>query len=36
MNSTALLLNLFDVAIAFIHYAKEGYFNKKLIMSYQL
>ena len=30
MKPTALILNLFVAAIAFIHYAKSGYFNKKL------
>lgn len=34
MKPTALLLNLFVAAISFIHYAKEGYFNKKLFISF--
>lgn len=32
MKPTALLLNLFVAAISFYHYAKSGYFNKKLFM----
>lgn len=34
MKPTALLLNLFVAAISFIHYAKSGYFNKKLFFSF--
>ncbi|PJC63063.1 MAG: hypothetical protein CO022_01160, partial [Flavobacteriales bacterium CG_4_9_14_0_2_um_filter_32_27] len=33
---TALLLNLFVAAISFIHYAKSGYFNKKLFLSFAI
>jgi len=34
MKPTALLLNLFVAAIAFYYYYKEGYFNKKLFISF--
>ncbi|MBN4070196.1 sulfite exporter TauE/SafE family protein [Olleya sp. AH-315-F22] len=34
MRPTALLLNLFVAAIAFYYYYKEGYFNKKLFLSF--
>jgi len=34
MKTTALLLNLFVAAIAFYHYYKEGFFNKKLFLSF--
>jgi hypothetical protein len=36
MKPTALLLNLFVAAISFFHYAKSGYFNKKLFLSFAL
>ena len=36
MKPTALLLNLFVAAIAFYHYYKAGYFNKKLFFSFAL
>lgn len=36
MKPTALILNLFVAAIAFIHYAKSGYFNKKLFFSFAI
>lgn len=36
MKPTALLLNLFVAGIAFYHYYKEGYFNKKLFFSFAL
>jgi len=36
MKPTALLLNLFVAAIAFYHYYKAGYFNKKLFMSFAI
>ena len=36
MKPTALLLNLFVAAIAFYHYYKAGYFNKKLFLSFAL
>ncbi|MBQ21390.1 MAG: hypothetical protein CMD31_11595 [Flavobacteriales bacterium] len=36
MKPTALLLNLFVAAISFIHYAKSGYFNKKLFLSFAI
>ena len=36
MKPTALILNLFVAAIAFIHYAKSGYFNKKLFLSFAI
>ena len=32
MKPTALLLNLFVAVIAFYHYYKEGYFNKRLFL----
>lgn len=32
MKTTALVLNLFVAAISFVHYAKAGYFNKKLFI----
>ena len=34
MKPTALLLNLFVAGIAFYYYYKEGYFNKKLFLSF--
>jgi uncharacterized membrane protein YfcA len=34
MKPTALLLNLFVAAIAFYHYYKQGYFNKKLFFPF--
>lgn len=34
MKPTALLLNLFVAAISFIHYAKDGHFNKKLFITF--
>jgi hypothetical protein len=34
MKPTALLLNLFVAGIAFYHYYKAGYFNKKLFLSF--
>lgn len=34
MKPTALLLNLFVAGIAFYHYNKAGYFNKKLFWSF--
>ena len=34
MRPTALLLNLFVSGIAFYHYYKSGYFNKKLFISF--
>lgn len=34
MKPTALLLNLFVAGIAFYHYYKAGYFNKKLFWSF--
>ena len=36
MQPTALLLNLFVAAIAFYYYYKEGYFNKKLFISFAI
>ncbi len=36
MKATALLLNLFVAAIAFYHYYKEGFFNKKLFFSFAI
>ncbi|MCB0463531.1 MAG: sulfite exporter TauE/SafE family protein [Flavobacteriaceae bacterium] len=36
MKPTALLLNLFVSGIAFYHYYKAGYFNKKLFLSFAL
>ncbi|WP_452601319.1 sulfite exporter TauE/SafE family protein [Pontimicrobium sp. MEBiC06410] len=36
MKPTALLLNLFVAGIAFYHYYKAGYFNKKLFMSFAI
>lgn len=36
MRPTALLLNLFVSGIAFFHYYKSGYFNKKLFISFAL
>jgi len=36
MKPTALLLNLFVASIAFYHYYKEGYFNKKLFLSFAM
>ena len=33
MKQTALLLNLFVAGIAFYHYFKAGYFNKKLFLN---
>ncbi|MBN4047130.1 sulfite exporter TauE/SafE family protein [bacterium AH-315-P13] len=34
MKPTALLLNIFVSAIAFYYYYKEGYFNRKLFLSF--
>lgn len=36
MKPTALLLNLFVAAISFYYYYKEGYFNKKLFLSFAI
>ncbi len=36
MKPTALLLNLFVAGMAFYHYYKAGYFNKKLFLSFAL
>mgnify|MGYP005627567439 FL=1 len=36
MKQTALLLNLFVAGIAFYHYFKAGYFNKKLFLYFAL
>ena len=36
MKPTALLLNLFVAAISFFYYYKEGYFNKKLFLSFAI
>ena len=36
MKPTALLLNLFVAAISFIHYARTGYFNKKLFITFAI
>ena len=36
MKPTALLLNLFVAGIAFYHYYKAGYFNKKLFLSFAI
>ena len=36
MKSTALLLNLFVSGVAFYHYHKQGYFNKKLFLSFSI
>lgn len=36
MKPTALLLNLFVAGIAFYHYYKTGYFNKKLFLSFAI
>jgi len=36
MKPTALLLNLFVAAIAFYYYYKEGFFNKKLFLSFAI
>jgi len=36
MKPTALLLNLFVAGISFYYYYKEGYFNKKLFLSFAL
>ncbi len=36
MRPTALLLNLFVAGIAFYHYYKAGYFNKKLFLSFAI
>lgn len=36
MKPTALLLNLFVAAIAFYYYYKEGYFNKKMFLSFAI
>ncbi|MCB0409338.1 MAG: sulfite exporter TauE/SafE family protein [Flavobacteriales bacterium] len=36
MKPTALLLNLFVAAISFIHYARAGYFNRKLFFSFAI
>ncbi len=36
MKPTALLLNLFVAGIAFYHYYKAGYFNKKLFLAFAI
>ena len=36
MKPTALLLNLFVAAIAFYHFWKQGYFRKKLFLSFSI
>jgi len=36
MKPTALLLNLFVAGISFYYYYKEGYFNKKLFISFAI
>ncbi len=36
MKPTALLLNLFVAGIAFYHYYKQGYFNKKLFLYFAI
>ena len=36
MKPTALLLNLFVAGIAFYHYNKAGYFNKKLFLAFAI
>jgi len=36
MKPTALLLNLFVAGIAFYYYYKEGFFNKKLFLSFAI
>ncbi|MBZ0327720.1 MAG: sulfite exporter TauE/SafE family protein [Altibacter sp.] len=36
MKPTALLLNLFVAGIAFYHYYRAGYFNKKMFMSFAI
>ena len=36
MKPTALLINLFVAGISFIHYAKSGFFNKKLFFSFAI
>ena len=36
MKPTALLLNLFVAGMAFYHYYKAGYFNKKLFLSFAI
>ena len=36
MKPTALLLNLFVAGIAFYHYYRTGYFNKKLFISFAI
>lgn len=36
MKPTALLLNLFVAAIAFFHYYKAGYFNRKLFLAFAI
>ncbi len=36
MKPTALLLNLFVAAIAFFHYYRAGYFNRKLFLSFAI
>lgn len=36
MKPTALLLNLFVAGISFYYYYKEGYFNKKLFVSFAI
>ena len=36
MKPTALLLNLFVAGIAFYHYYKAGYFNRKLFLSFAI
>ena len=36
MKPTALLLNLFVAGISFYYYFKEGYFNRKLFLSFAI
>jgi hypothetical protein len=36
MKPTALLLNIFVAGISFYYYYKEGYFNKKLFLSFAI
>ena len=36
MRPTALLLNIFVAGIAFYHYYKAGYFNKKLFLTFAI
>ena len=36
MKPTAILLNIFVAGISFFYYFKEGYFNKKLFVSFAI